>query len=567
MTTSFKELHKLVTELSPEEVQFIRTKLNKAELEKVDLLNGNKTIHELNTLQRSENKISEDEVEDLTGFLKSIVEKDKKPSKKANRTVMQVTKNAFEMDKVIIGPEAEVEKNLHTPDALKVNPNFGETDSLGFIYKTIINYLEEYRTSYDTKVLQWLNEMEGLYNKRLYKASFYYLENSYKLATLYEDFENLDKILKWKKRFVALGITKDETKPTIDEELLSIRIKAANYWQYKILNQKVINGKTKVYATEDDKIKTLEELTEDPLLQSEEHALSTTAKMHFHEIAALISMEFADFKAVKAHWKAMIDLFEQNAQFIHKKVQPYIYIIHNYLNLCLLLNQYKEMERGIEVLDELPKRFPHIINRMLFEDVKLKVYSHKFNLFAKQDLFYKCFKMTPEVDYFLSRSKTPLNPLVKSVLYFDLARILHLYDKYDKAIQKLDQIIALEEEGVNINFKLISHSLKLICLIDLNSQYRLERDLEEVKDFFKQNKVKLKVHQLILKLAEEILKAENEKNKEKVFEKYYQSAQKLVISKDKHIKFNQFDLETWLFSKVKQERFLNLVKEKAKIKL
>ncbi len=566
MTTSFKELHKLVTELSPEEIQFIRTKLSKNELEKVDLLNGNKTMHELNTLQRSENKISDNEVEDLTGFLKSIVQKENKLSSKSKDIKLQITKDAFDINKMIIGPEVEVEGKLSTPDALNVNPNFSETDSLGFIYKTIINYLEEYRTSYDTKILQWLNEMEGLYNKRLYKASLYYLENSYKLASLYEDFENLDKILKWKKRFVSLGVSKDVKKAAIDEELLSIRIKAANYWQYKILNQKVINGKTKVYATEDDKIKTLEDLTKDPLLQSEEQALSTTAKMHFHEIAALISMEFTDFKAVKEHWKAMIGLFEKNAQFIHKKVQPYIYIIHNYLNLCLLLNQFKEMERGIEVLDELPKRFPHIINRMLFEDIKLKVYSHKFNLFAKQDSFYKCFKMTPEVDYFLSRSKTPLNPLVKSVLYFDLARILHLYDKYDKAIQKLDQIIAIEE-GVHINFKLISYSLKLICLIDLNSQYRLERDLEEVKDFFKENKIKSKVHQMILHLALEVLASENENNTQKIFKKYHQSAKKFVAPKDKHIKFNQFDLVTWLFSKVEGKRFLTLVKENAKIKL
>jgi len=555
-----------VTELSPEEIQFIRTKLSKTELEKVDLLNGNKTIHELNTLQRSENKISDDEVEDLTGFLKSIVNQEKKALKKSDSsTILQMTKDTFDMNKMIIGPEAEAEK-LTTPDALKVNPNFSETDSLGFIYKTIINYLEEHRTSYDTKILQWLNEMEGLYNKRLYKASLYYLENSYKLAALYEDFENLDKILKWKKRFVSLGITKDTNKSSIDEELLNVRIKAANYWQYKILNQRVINGKTKVYATEDDKIKTLEELTKDPLLQMEDKALSTTAKMHFHEIAALISMEFADFKAVKEHWKAMIALFEKNAQFIHKKVQPYIYIFHNYLNLCLLLNQFKEMERGIEVLDELPKRFPHIINRMLFEDIKLKVYSHKFNLYIKQDSFYKCFKMTPEVDYFLSRSKTPLNPLVKSVLYFDLARILHLYDKYDKAIQKLDQIIAIEE-GVDINFKLISYSLKLICLVDLNSQYRLERDLEEVKDFFKQNKIKSKIHQMILKLAQEVLKSENDESTQIIYKKYHESAQKLVTSQDKHIKFNQFNLVTWLCSKVQQKRFLKLVKEEAEIKL
>jgi len=440
MTTSFKELHKIVSELSPEEVKFIRTKLSKEELDKVDLLNGNKTIEELNSLQRSENKISDVEIEDLTGFLKSMVSTDKieEDAKKGNSNVITFTKDTFDMDKVVIGPPIEEKLNRRS----SINPgvsNLSETDSIGFIYQTIINYLEEHRTSYETKIIKWLNEMEDLYNKRLYKASLYYLENSYKLAALYEDFEKLDKILKWKKRFASLGLEIDIAKENIDEELLNVRVQAANYWQYKILNQKVMYGKTKVYATEDDKIKTLEELTKDPLLKSKEMALSTTAKMHFHEIAALIRMEFADFKAVKEHWKSMILLFQENAQFIHKKVQPYIYIIHNYLNLCLLLNQYKEMSRGIEVLDQLPKRFPHIINRMLFEDVKLKVYSHKFNLYSKQDFFYKCFKMTPEVDYFLSKSKTPLNPIVKSVLYWGLARVLHLYDKYDKAILKLDR--------------------------------------------------------------------------------------------------------------------------------
>jgi len=225
------------------------------------------------------------------------------------------------------------------------------------------------------------------------------------------------------------------------------------------------------------------------------------------------------------------------------------------------------MEQGIEVLDQLPKRFPHIINRMLFEDIKLKVYSHKFNLFSKQDLFYRCFKMTPEVDYFLSSCKSPLKPTVKSVLYFDLARTLHLYDKYDKAIQKLDQIINIEEEDLSVNFKLIAHSLKLICLIDLDSQYRLERDLEETKYFFKQHKIKSKLHHMFLELAEKILANKNEVNKQQLFSQFHKKAQKLIQSKDKHIKFNQFDLITWLYAKMENKRFLTLVKEKAKIKM
>jgi len=72
---------------------------------------------------------------------------------------------------------------------------------------------------------------------------------------------------------------------------------------------------------------------------------------------------------------------------------------------------------------------------------------------------------------------------------------------------------------------------------------------------------------MILKLSQEVLQAETEEKTQLVYIEYYELAQKLVIPKDKHIKFNQFDLVTWLYSKVQEKRFLTLVKEKAKIKL
>jgi len=54
MKPGFKELHRIIVELSPEETNFISTKLNKAELEKIRLLSGKKTITELNSLQNSD---------------------------------------------------------------------------------------------------------------------------------------------------------------------------------------------------------------------------------------------------------------------------------------------------------------------------------------------------------------------------------------------------------------------------------------------------------------------------------------------------------------------------------
>jgi len=541
MKPGFKELHRIIFELSPEEASFISTKLNTAELEKIRLLSGKKTITELNSLQNLDSKISDKEIEDLTLFLKNLLSKEKSSETNQNTTNIVGNTSAIHFRKA----------ELH------------QTDSLSFIYETIVNYLTEYKTSYESKIIKWLDEMEGLFNKRLYKASYYYLENSYNLASSFEDFEKLDKILKWKKRFLGIGIETDYTLEELDDELLSVRIKAANYWQYKILNQKFINGKTKIYATEEDKLKILEQLVKDPLLAAEDNALSVTAKMHFHEMGAILGMEFNDFVSAKNHWKAMIGYFQNNAQFIHKKVRPYIYIIHNYLNLCLILKHHKEMEAGIEILEQLPKRFPHLISKSLYEDIRLKTYSHKFNLYSYQNHFYKCFKMIPQVDRFLSITKLPVNPTVKAVMNFEMAVVLHLYDKYEKAVQKLDNVLEAQNDGL-LNFKVTANSLKLICLIDLESLYLLEKTLIETKEFYEINQVKSKLHLTITKLAGEILVTIDPIERNAIFKKYLYKIEDMDYTDDKHVRFNQFEIKQWLKSKTTDKRYLNLMKETIK---
>jgi len=545
MKPGFKELHRIIIELSPEEANFISTKLNTAELEKIRLLSGKKTITELNSLQNSESKITDKEIEDLTAFLKNLLNKDKELL--ANQNISEGAQQNVVDSSAIHYRKAE----LH------------QTDSLNFIYETIINYLSEYKTSYETKIIKWLSEMEGLFNKHLYKASYYYLENSYNLALTYEDFEKLDRILKWRKRFLGIGIEIDYTLEELDDELLSVRIKAANYWQYKILHQKFINGKPKIYSTEEDKLKILEQLVQDPLLATKDKALSITAKMHFHEIGAMLSMEFNDFVAAKNHWKAMIGYFQNNAQFIHKKVRPYIYIIHNYLNLCLLLKQYGEMNAGIDILEQLPKRFPHIISKSLYQDIKIRLYLHKLNLYSNQNQFYKCFKLIPLVDRFLSTTKLPVNPTITAVMNFGMAAVLHLYDKHEKAVQKLDNVLEQENDGI-LNFKVTANSLKLICLIDLESLYLLEKTLIATKEFYEINKIKSNLHLNITKLAGEILVTIDPDERNVIFEKYLNKIEDMDHVDNKHVSFNHFEIKIWLKSKVTGERYLNLMKKQIK---
>lgn len=553
MKPGFKELHRIIVELSPEETNFISTKLNKAELEKIRLLSGKKTITELNSLQNSEGKISDQEIEDLTSFLKNLLKKEKSAVK---------TGLNFDIDQNLT---SDVTKNVSNSAALPYRKTeLHQTDSLSFIYETILHYLSEYKTSYESKIIKWLDEMEGLFNKRLYKASYYYLETSYNLASTYEDFDKLDNILKWKKRFLGIGIETNSTLEQLDEEILSIRIKAANYWQYKIKHQKFINGKTKIYATEEDKLKILGQLVKDPLITNKDNALSITAKMHFHEIGALMSMEFNDFVAAKNHWKTMIGYFQDNAQFIHKKVRPYVYIIHNYLNLCLILNHHKEMDDGIEVLEQLPKRFPHLISKSLYEDIRLKTYSHKFNLYSKQNQFYKCFKMIPRVDRFLSVTKLPVSPTVTAVMNFNMAVVLHLYSKYEKAVQKLDTVLEQGNDELLKNFKVTANSLKLICLIDLESLYLLEKTLIATKEFYEINQIKSKLHLSIAKLAGEILVTIDPVERNAIFEKYFYKIEDMVYTGDKHVRFNQFEIKHWLKSKISGERYLTLIKDNIK---
>jgi len=553
MSPNFKELYRMISDLTSEEIKLISSKLNKNDLDKIRLLNNTKTIKELNSLQSKTHKISSEEVQELSSFLKSIFSEVKSNKKRIDAS-MEIVRGDFGMDKVIIGPQSKKEVK-------PIKQNIEDADSLKFIYDTILQYLNDYRPSYESKILKWMGEMEELFNKKLFKASFYYLENAYKLASLYEAFSYLDNILKWKKKFVIYGIDQSQKLSDLDEEILNLREKAANYWQYKIINQKVIQGKAEIYK-DLAKIKTLNKLSKEKLLKNETYALSYTAKLHFHEINALIFNGLGKYKQAMQYWKSMIELCQAQPQFIYQNITPYIYTIHNYLNLCIQLNQYKEMEKGIEILNNLPQKFPYLINRVMFEDIKSKVYYHKFNLYFRSCEFYKTFKMVAEIDNFLEKSKTPIKSTFKAVLLYDLSYSLYMYGKYNKSVQKLDQILAFDDEELSKDFKVMAHFLKMINFVDQKSNIRLTREIKETKKMFTNNKPNNAFYSSFLELMAILNNSKSTTNEIEVYKDYKNKIEKIISAEENWESGNYFDLLSWIESKIDQEEFRDILKIK-----
>jgi len=557
MTANFRELYKIISDLTGEEIKFISSKLNVNELDKVRLLNNTKTIKELNSLQSKTHKISDEEVIELSDFLKDIFKGVKENKVKPKRSVNFV-RGDFDMDKVVIGPP-------ETENVKPINQNLEEADSLKFIYDTILQYLNDHRPSYESKIIKWMDEMEDLFNKKLFKASFYYLENAYHLASQYESFIFIDSILKWKKKFVLYGIDTTKNIIEIDEEILNLREKAANYWQYKIINQKVVQGKAKIY-TDSVKLQMLNDLNNQDLLQDESLALSISAKLHFHEIKAMINDGINNYSQAIKHRKCMIELCQEYPRFIYRNITPYIYMIHNYLNLCIQLDQHKEMEKGIEILNEIPQKFPFLINRVMFEDIKSKVYYHKFNLYFKSCEFYKTFKMVAEIDNFLEKSKTPIKSTFKAVLLYDLSYALYMYGKYDKSVQKLDQILSFSDDDLSKDFKLMAHCLKMINFIDSDSSIRLVREIKETKKLFKTHQINKPFYTTFLKLAEELNGSKSKVSELNIYKTYKKKLEKIINADKNWNSANYFDLASWIDSKIGSKEFRDVLKNKLRKK-
>lgn len=548
MAVTFKDIHRLISELSPEEIKQIRKKISDADLKKIGLLNNANTIEELNSLQPGDNKASEEELSELYSFISNLLKSGK--DQLQSGPIFKVVKGDNDMNKVIIGPPVESSEEAAIEDQ----------DSLNFIYQTILEYLKEFRPSYESKIIKWLEEMEDLFNKKLFKASLYYLENAHNLAKKYEAFHFLDTILKWKKVFVNFGLEMDQTVEEIDDSILELRIKAANFWQYKILNQKITSGKGKVFA-KDHQLKLYKEIENDPLLRDEKEAKSISAKIAFNEILALIFANTKKYAKTKIYWKRMIELCQENPQFIYRNIIPYINTIHNYLNICLMLEQYDEMGKGIEILDQLPKKFPYMINRIMYEDIKTKVYCHKLNLFYNSSQFYRCFKMVAEIDYFLQKTKTPIKPALKAVLLYNLASALYMYQKHEKAVQKLDQILQFEDQEISTDFKIMAHTLKMINFIDQQSYFRLDREFEEAEKYFKAKKIDSQYHNELMQMVKDIIKDKNKDKQDKIFKKYLKHFKKMNADGENYYNHSFFDIISWLQSKIEDRKFLDIVKE------
>ena len=393
-----------------------------------------------------------------------------------------------------------------------------------FLYELILKSL---RQSYadklvDTRLADMLTQAEVLFHKSLYRQSKKILLKARKLATKYETWTALYKIVQWEIRLTDHLNTK---KPL--EELTELQTelsKLANIIRQEMAydnlrgHAQILQRKyTLPLKTHQEQV--LKTIIQSPMMLHEPLGIGLQSRIAYHNVRSIYhGFNQADrpsleaLEEVRDIWKRHPTLAEaQREDFIKTTVE----LIAN--GLCSQI-QFDYLGL-IELLGVLPTSAPQALEKRHFLLATLKF---AYGLHTN-NLVY-CTNLLSEIQAVLQPEMTDtLSRYEQTYLYQQLAMYYFLVKDFTKAIDWLEVVQSYEHYGFFNDFRHFSRLMQLLIYFDRQHYSLIESKLRSVEHYIKTSEGIETIEQITLKCIKDILRAKTEKEEKILLEELYNS--------------------------------------------
>lgn len=281
-----------------------------------------------------------------------------------------------------------------------------------------------------------IEEAEILTEKRLYRQAMKILRKAERIARQYEDFSMLIKILN-----VYRTHTHDMQSRNVEAQIGDI-VADTNDILHKLTNQmRYQNLYDTVFArarmnltggVEQD----AEDTTTQHLLASEDAALSFEAKLRYNTIHAINQQMKGDFEGSFAYRKRILELWREQPHRVKEEPQRFIRASSNFINSCLHLKRYDEFPGIVENLRSLKNTPPHVET-----EVEQNIFYIELLYSLNTGDIERGLALTPEVSAWIEEHADKINKARLLALYYNLAVIHFVAEKYADALIWLNAIV------------------------------------------------------------------------------------------------------------------------------
>jgi hypothetical protein len=442
------------------------------------------------------------------------------------------------------------------------------TATKNYLYHLILKSLRNYHAedSMEMKLKSLLMDVEVLYGRGLFGQVDKLLAKGMKLAMEYDQHILLMEILFWKEKAMGRSSYLGKTQEDIDENFISQHNavkKLENYLQYRKASSHIFwfsSRSGKIMKSVD--LEPYKKIINQPIFKDEKQALSYSALLNFNQCHFIYYFIQQNYAKAKEYISKAVLLMESAPHHIKDNPKTYLVALSNQGACQFFLKSYKELKVTVEKLKELYDFAPGAarMQTMIWcVNAELNIYIHSGEIEEGLKLIKRIEKEISDDKLRTANVTEILTGWYSFALFFFVAK------KYSGAITYLNKIINAKEYA-EIRSDIYRAALVLRLLINYE---RGDQDLVEYsvrttyKHLYKRKNIYKFENSLLTFIREKMSKINTNEEQLQAFKKLKNELAPLVDDPFESKAFEYFDMIAWLDSKIKNQPFGDVLKEKA----
>ncbi|MBS1537382.1 MAG: hypothetical protein JST20_06500 [Bacteroidetes bacterium] len=230
-----------------------------------------------------------------------------------------------------------------------------------YLSKIILESMTLYHSesSKNLEVSHLLQQVEFLMSKGLVEQAAKKNAKAMLIATRVENFPKLLDCFTWER--LILNKQNYKAIPNLFEKESEVLRKLNNILEYRQLSAKVFSILKQAGRIPNElQWNEINSTLDNPLLKNVSNAYTFESKGHYFNIHAAVSFVKGDNSMTYRYTKEHVEWLEQNPLQTKLRPKSYLDSLHNYLHSCLDMNNFDELEIGLQKLKLLPNEIPYM---------------------------------------------------------------------------------------------------------------------------------------------------------------------------------------------------------------
>lgn len=429
-----------------------------------------------------------------------------------------------------------------------------------YLYELALKTISDYNAnnSEKSRINKQVEQARHLMSRGLFKHARKLISKSKKLAYAIGDYPSLIEILKLEKR-ICINIFELEKVKSIELELESIWRHTELVKKYETLNDEMFTLiSTEGKARNKKIIDQAKKIINHPLLVSETKATNHQAKHYYYQIHYYYAYFKGDFEAGYNYGKAQLNHMESQPIYLTEFQSDYIIILNNLLNFIVSLKKYDELQAFLQKLKNI-----HPINTNNEIRIFRNYYTFEEEFYLKTGDFEKGALLEKNIIKGMEEYEEKIPLLIQFILLFNLSLLNFGAGKYSKSLILLNKAMNLPYTTQRQDIQVVSKIFNLVLHFELGNGLLFPHLVRSTYRYLLKKQKIYKYETFILQFIRKLPKLSSPG---KIRQGYIALRSELVKLKDdpfeKHA-FGNFDIISWLESKIEKRSFADCVRRRA----